>query len=133
MKFRSDIGGTITGVRFWKATQNNGSHIGMLYSATGSLLAQATFSGETASGWQTVSFSTPVTIQANTTYIAAFFTTSGYSYDWYYFSKSADNPPLHALANGVDGTNGLYGYGAAPQFPTAATGANYWVDVVFSN
>jgi hypothetical protein len=41
------------------------------------------------------------------------------------------NSPLTALANGTDGPNGLYRYGASA-FPTNSFGAaNYWVDVVF--
>ena len=39
--------------------------------SSGTLLASATFTGETASGWQQVNFSTPVAITANTTYVAA--------------------------------------------------------------
>src|SRR5439155_449006 len=113
---------------------NNGTHIGLLYSSGGTLLAQATLSGETASGWQQVSFATPVAISANTTYIAAYFSTSGFAYDAGYFaSAGVDNAPLHALRWGVDGPNSLYAYGAAPQFPASASGgSNYWADVVFS-
>src|SRR6185437_11019353 len=80
LKFRSDTAGTITGIRFYKGTGNNGTHIGSLYSSTGTLLGQATFSGETASGWQQVSFSTAVPIAANTTYVAAFFSNAGFPY-----------------------------------------------------
>src|SRR3989442_1119612 len=43
-----------------------------------------------------------------------------------------DNAPLHALATGVDGVNGVYVYGASA-FPTQTfNAANYWVDVVFN-
>ena len=60
MKFRSDAAGKVTGMRFWKGDAgNNGTHIALLYSATGQLLAQAPFAGETSSGWQTVMFSSP--------------------------------------------------------------------------
>ena len=98
VKFRSDAGGSVTGIRFYKGAGNNGTHTGLLYSSTGTLLAQATFSGETASGWQQVSFSSPVSIAANTTYIAAFFSTSGYAYNVNYFTSSGvDSPPLHGL------------------------------------
>ncbi len=45
MKFTSDIAGLVTGVRFYKAPTNTGTHIGSLWSATGTLLATATFSG----------------------------------------------------------------------------------------
>ena len=43
-----------------------------------------------------------------------------------------DNPPLHALTNGVSGGNGVYRYGANSAFPNQTwNAANYWVDVVF--
>jgi uncharacterized protein (TIGR03437 family) len=134
VKFRSDVSGSVTGVRFYKGSGNNGTHIGMLYSSTGALLAQATFTGETASGWQQVNFSSPVAISANTTYVAAFFSNSGHAGDGGYFtSKGLDNAPLHALKSGVDGPNGLYMYGSAPLFPSQSwADSNYWVDIVFS-
>ena len=47
VKFTSDIFGTITGIRFYKASTNTGTHIGSLWTADGQRLAQATFSGET--------------------------------------------------------------------------------------
>ena len=43
MKFRSDVAGTITGIRFYKGAANTGSYIGLLYSSSGTLLAQATY------------------------------------------------------------------------------------------
>ena len=134
VKFRSDVAGTVTGVRFYKGSGNNGPHTGLLYSNTGTLLAQANFTGETASGWQQVSFSAPVAIAANTTYIAAYFTSTGYAYDFGYFTQTGvDNAPLHALRSGVDGPNSVYSAGAAPQFPASSYGdSNYWVDVLFS-
>ena len=37
-------------------------------------------------------------------------------------------------ANGVDGGNGLYGYGPSGTFPTGVYRTeNYWVDVVFDS
>jgi uncharacterized repeat protein (TIGR01451 family) len=134
MKFQSDVSGTITGIRFYKGAGNNGTHVGLLYTVTGALLGQVTFTGETASGWQQASFAAPVTISANTTYVAAYFSTSGFAFDPGYFTNTGvDNPPLHALRSGVDGPNGLYMYGNAPQFPASSAGnSNYWADVVFS-
>jgi len=133
VKFRSDINGVITGVRFYKGATNTGTHVAHLWSATGALLATATFTGETASGWQQVTFATPVAITANTTYIASYHTDAGnYALNGGYFlSAGADSPPLHALANGVDGPNAVFVYGASA-FPTNTfNGNNYWVDVVF--
>jgi len=133
VKFRSDVSSVSTGIRFYKGAGNNGSHTGLLYSSSGALLAQATFSAESASGWQQVSFASPVNISANTTYIAALFTSSGYASDRQFFtSGGVDTAPLHALRSGVDGPNGLYIYGASPQFPSQSyADSNYWVDVVF--
>jgi hypothetical protein len=134
LRFRSDVVGSITGIRFYKASTNTGTHIGNLWTNTGTLLATATFSGESASGWQTVSFSTPVTISANTTYVASYFAPAGhYSADSNYFAGAGfDNAPLHALQTGVDGANGVYSYGSSAAFPTSTFQAtNYWVDVVF--
>ena len=64
LKFRSDVAGTITGIRFYKASTNTGSHVANLWSSSGTKLATATFTGETASGWQQVNFASPVSITA---------------------------------------------------------------------
>ncbi len=131
-RFRSDVGGTITSVRFYKAATNTGTHTAHLWSNTGTLLATATFSGEGGSGWQQADFSTPVTITENTTYVASYFAPNGhYSADNSYFVNAVDNPPLHALKDGVDGDNGVYLYSPTSGFPTSTfQSANYWVDVV---
>jgi glucose/arabinose dehydrogenase len=134
VKFRSDVAGTITGLRFYKGAGNGGTHVGNLWSATGTLLASATFSGETASGWQEVTFATPVSISPNTTYVASYFAPVGrYSTDSGYFAgRTVTSGPLRALADGTDGGNGIYRYGAASGFPTGTFNAtNYWIDIVF--
>jgi hypothetical protein len=134
VKFRSEVDGFITGLRFYKLAANNGTHVGHLWTAGGTQLAAATFTGETASGWQEVTLASPVAITGNTTYVASYHTTSGnYAATGGYFASSGvDNPPLHALQNGVDGGNGVYRYGTSG-FPTDTfNSSNYWVDVVFN-
>ena len=134
VKFRSDVAGTINGIRFYKATANTGTHIGNLWASDGTLLATATFSSETASGWQQALFAAPVAIASNTVYMASYHANSGhYSADVdYFYGKGMDSPPLHALATGVSGVNGVYAYGANSVFPNQTwNAANYWVDVVF--
>ncbi len=135
VKFRSDVNGAITGIRFYKASTNTGAHVAHLWSSTGTLLATTTFTGETASGWQEVLFSSPVSITANTVYVASYYVPNGhYSFNASYFATTGvDTPPLHALGNGVSGGNGVFAYGATSVFPTQTfNAANYWVDVVFS-
>ena len=48
VKFTADSSGYITGIRFYKASTNTGTHVGNLWTSTGSLLATATFTNETA-------------------------------------------------------------------------------------
>jgi PKD repeat protein len=134
MKFTADRSGSITGIRFYKSSANTGTHVGSLWTTSGQLLARATFSNETASGWQQVNFATPVSIQANTVYVASYHTNAGrYSGDNNYFANAGvDRAPLHALRNGVSGNNGVYAYGPNPVFPSSSyLATNYWVDVVF--
>jgi Domain of unknown function (DUF4082)/Bacterial Ig-like domain (group 2)/Putative Ig domain len=135
VKFQSDVAGFITGLRFYKAAANTGSHVGILWSSTGQSLATVGFTGETSSGWQQATLASPVAIQANTVYVASYFAPNGhYSGNLNYFAtQGTDTPPLHALATGVAGGNGVYGYGPASTFPAGTYQAiNYWVDVVFS-
>jgi hypothetical protein len=135
VKFTSSVAGQVTGIRFYKGPTNTGTHVGDLWSSTGQLLATATFSGESASGWQTVTFSQPVTIQANTVYVASYHTNVGqYAANSSYFASSGvTSGPITALSNSASGGNGVYGYGSAGTFPTSAyQSTNYWVDIVFT-
>src|SRR5438046_6762718 len=54
VSIKSDVNGYITGIRFYKSANNTGTHVGNLWSGTGTQLASATFTNETASGWQQV-------------------------------------------------------------------------------
>jgi hypothetical protein len=128
VKFTADSPGYVDGVKFFKGDRNTGTHFGSLWTAGGQLLATGTFAGESASGWQALSFSTPVAVQANTVYVASYHTNTGfYSADPAYFSHPVDAGPLHALA----GVNGVFAYGAS-QFPNQTFNqTNYWVDVTF--
>ncbi|HSU65669.1 MAG TPA: DUF4082 domain-containing protein, partial [Tepidisphaeraceae bacterium] len=134
MKFQSDVTGTVSGVRFYKGSQESGTQTGELWTSTGQLLATATFTNETASGWQQVNFSQPVAINSNTTYVVSYHTTSGtIAYTSGVFASGIDNAPLHAPSSSSSGGNDVYAYGAST-FPTAYNGQapNYWVDVVFA-
>ncbi|WP_018614591.1 DUF4082 domain-containing protein [Segetibacter koreensis] len=133
VKFRASQTGTITGIRFYKGINNTGTHTGNLWTSTGTKLASATFVNETASGWQEVRFTTPVTISANTTYVASYFSSSGRyaSTEGFFTSKGVTNGSLTALQAGVSGANGVYKYGTTG-FPTSSyNSTNYWVDVLF--
>ena len=135
VKFTTSINGFITGVRFYKGTGNTGTHVGNLWSAGGALLARATFSAETASGWQQVNFASPVPVNANTVYVASYYAPNGrYAADPNFFATSGvSNGPVNLLSNGAAGGNGVYNYSSTTTFPSSTYNAtNYWVDLVFS-
>ncbi len=134
VKFRTDVDGQVTGVRFYKGTNNTGTHVGSVWSSSGQRLATATFTNETATGWQQVTFATPLAVTANTVYVASYFAPNGgYAGDNFYFTNNGvDNGSLHLLQDGVSGGNGVYVYAGASSFPTQSfRSTNYWVDVVF--
>lgn len=133
VKFTSDVAGYVTAIRFYKGPGNSGTHIGHLWSSTGKLLASATFTNETPSGWQQADFAQAVQISANAVYVASYWDPKGhYSLNSGYFTTEYSSAPLHApVNNGADGSNGVYVYGSS-SFPTEGYQAsNYWVDLVF--
>ncbi|MBO0884038.1 MAG: DUF4082 domain-containing protein, partial [Mycobacterium sp.] len=129
VQFQASTSGHITGIRFYKETDNTGTHIGSLWTASGTLLASGTFSGESASGWQELDFSSPVAVTAGTTYVASYHTNTGhYAYTSAGLASAVTNGPLTALAGG-----GVYAYGSSNAFPSNTfNNNNYWVDVVYS-
>ena len=132
VKFYAARAGNVTGVRFYKNPQDTGTHTAHLWSATGTLLASATFANETASGWQQVNLPTPVAITANTTYIVSYHSNGDYSETDNYFANAYTNGPLTAPDSASSGGNGVYAYGSDVSFPNNTyIAANYWVDVVF--
>lgn len=142
VRFKSTVAGYITGIRFYKTTGNDGLHIGELYTNTGTLLASAIFVNETGTGWQTVSLPTPIFIIANTTYVAAYFSSLGnYVEDNFYFQTTGvTNTNLIAVIDATGGASGIDpGTGQGPYIDTSTPAfpnllfksANYWVDVRF--
>lgn len=133
LQFKPSVSGTVSAIRFYKASTNTGTHIGKLWSASGAKLGEVTFVNETSKGWQTAYFAQPIAVTAGTTYVASYYTPTGhYSRNEKYFSTSdykATNLVALRSANGV--RNGLFGYGNS--FPTSTyNGRNYWVDLVFN-
>lgn len=139
-KFQSAVAGFVKGVRFYRG-ENTSVYTGKLYDAAGNQLASVVFPSA-ADGWQEALFTTPVQIAANTTYIVAYNSSTGfYSFSNFYFNTSHASGNLTALAG--DGSltvtsNGLYRYGGGfpgvvdPVNGNSFQNGNYWVDVLFS-
>jgi hypothetical protein len=135
LEFQSSVPGWVDGVRFYKGTGNDGTHTGSLWTDSGTLLATGTFTNETASGWQTMTFANPVEIDADTTYVVSYWDPDGYySSDPDLFDWALNTPPLTAVqANFASptGGNGVYAIGGQT-FPTLTYNASsYAVDVIF--
>jgi glucose/arabinose dehydrogenase len=129
MEFTSTKAGQIEAIRYYKAPSETDSHIGNIWSSTGTLLASVTFTNETASGWQEQTLASPLTIQPNTTYVVSVNANSYFALTPNGLTTTIANGDLSAIADGSNGvinpTPGL--------FPTLSPGnSNYFRDVVFT-
>ncbi|MBT2536461.1 DUF4082 domain-containing protein [Arthrobacter sp. ISL-69] len=132
MKITPSVDGFITGARFYKSTGNTGTHVGSLWNAAGQRLATATFTSESATGWQKVLFSQPVTVSAGQKYVVSYTAPRGHyaikDYQWASFGFT--EPPL-TVAGGF-GSEPAGVYGSPDAFPQSSFGnGNYFVDAVF--
>lgn len=122
-----DVPGYVTGVRFWKEVHNTGLHKGTLWSNAGGLIAQVTFTGETASGWQTMLFTTPQHVLANTVYVVSYNWNTGTNWTGLAggMTPGIKNGPVNGVASGgrYITTQGL--------FPTSGGADAYYADVMF--
>ncbi|AFY40834.1 N,N-dimethylformamidase beta subunit family domain-containing protein [Nostoc sp. PCC 7107] len=128
MKFRSARSGQVTLLRFWKAPSETGTHVGKLWTATGTLLASVTFTNETASGWQEQLLDTPINIQANTTYVVSVNVNSHYAITYDELATSIINGDVSSVA---DGNNGLYNVNVHSFPQNSYRNSNYYRDIGF--
>jgi hypothetical protein len=126
-QFSVNVPSQVVAIRFYKGSGNTGTHTGHLWSAAGVLLATVTFTGETASGWQTASLSTPVTLQAGATYTVSYWMTNGgYAYQGGQFASPQSTNVY------VTGTAGVFRYGTnGSGIPTSTyNNTGYYVDAL---
>lgn len=133
-KFQADKSGYITGVRFYKQGAMSGTHVGRLWQNDGTPITSATFDSETASGWQEVSFGSPVAVTAGTTYVASVTMNDGrYIATSNNLASTVTNYPLRAPASAQVSGNGVFNVNAG-SFPTSSfNSTNYWIDVAYRN
>jgi large repetitive protein len=155
VRFKAGFDGFVSAVRFYKHNPiipdgfaDTAHNTVQIWTTDGSLLGQATlaYAGPPTSapnGWQEVTFSSPITITANTPYVASYLSSSGvYSYQPFGYTDSVVNGPLTAVMDNDpegDGSNGIYFSDVPPppppqaKFPTFSFHSNnYFVDVVYT-
>lgn len=122
-QFQVSKNGFVDAIRFYKATGETGTHVGRIWSSTGTLLASVTFAGETGSGWQQQALATPFAVTANTSYFVSVNINSLYVSTNY-------SPPVTFSRGDISGSsNGVFG--AIGTFPTSSFNNNYFRDIVF--
>ncbi len=121
------VSGQITGLRYYKSSQETGTHTGHVWDANGQLLGTATFNTETASGWQQALLATPLTVQAGNSFTVSVNTNSYFPTTLNGLAQSTNNGYLSTMVgnNGVFGNIGTY--------PTQSyQNSNYFRDVLFT-
>jgi hypothetical protein len=130
VEFETALAGQITKIRFYKSVSNTGTHTAVVRQNSSIVLASQDFAGETASGWQELTLSTPVAIEPGEVYTVSYYAPNGhYAYEAGAFGSVQTRGPLTFL-------NGRYSY-TQPWTPAGAvlsdSGADYWVDFEFES
>jgi hypothetical protein len=122
--FSSSVSGKITHIRFYKASGETGTHIGRIWSNTGTLLAQASFpSPEAASGWHEVTLVTPLQITAGVRYRV--------SYNVNTFGAKIVSGLSSPISNGPLTAWGGYYTTPSGTFPNTGSVSNFLADIRF--
>jgi Domain of unknown function (DUF4347)/Domain of unknown function (DUF4082) len=132
LRFSSTRTGKIQSIRYWKSPSETGTHVGKIWSTTGQLLASVTFANETAYGWQEQALTTPLSIQANTTYVVSVNANSYYAYTPSRATYLPANGNLKTVSNGTTGNGGGV-FGTPNALPSESfQDENYYRDIVFA-
>jgi hypothetical protein len=120
----------ITAVRFYKFSTSTESHTANIWNSAGTKIGTQVFAAGSASGWQEVQLTNPVTIAAGQA-----FTVSVFSLNYHYTNE--DFPQM--TVGPVSVVAGVYRYSNTSAFPASnngshgGIGSNYGVDFVFSS
>jgi hypothetical protein len=120
----------VTAIKFYRTVANDAGYTVRLFDNSGNLLS----SGNVIEGqsgvptWQSVSLSSPVNISADTTYVAAYYTSNG---EYYASSNAYASAKTDGLVSTPSGA-GVYKYGTnSSQFPDQTYGnTSYYVSPV---
>lgn len=124
-RFNSSVDGMITGLSYYQAGGESGTHAGWLYTASGQLLGTLQFESSPVPGWVRATFDSPIAITRNTEYVAVYRSNGFYSATAGGLASTTQHGPLSTPA-----TAGQFGYGTG--FPGNRSNASYLVDVLFA-
>jgi len=130
VRVTANTDGRVTGVRFYKGAGNTGTHVGNVWDTNGRRLATATFSGESATGWQTVQLSTPIPLTKGQSAVVSYFAPRGhYAQQQYAFTGSQT-----LSGSGLMADRGVYSYSATSAYPSKSWhDSSYYVEPVWTS
>lgn len=123
-RFATDTSGELRGMEYYKAEGNDGPHTGKIYRMDGSTLAEVEFPNTSVSGWQYAKFASPIRLNADTEYVAAYTTQGSYSVA---IGALSDPTVAGPLRTGEQAGQFVYADG----FPAQSISTSYLVDVSF--
>lgn len=133
VKFRANVAGSVTALRFYRGTGNANGYVARLWTSSGTLLAQVNVGNGRVPGWQEAALPTPIALTAGTTYVVSYYSSNGqFARDVSGLANAVVSGNLTAPASASVGGNGVYVYKTGGGFPASSyKDANYWVDVRF--
>ncbi len=125
MQFYVERRGRITAIRHYRSASDAATHIGRIWDEGGTEIANVTFLGETASGWQEQALATPLVVAKGNRYTVSVNVDSHWPGTPDGLKCPIENGYLTSTASGavLNVTPG--------QFPSSGGGHNYFRDVVF--
>jgi hypothetical protein len=123
-RFSSDRDGYVTDICFYKALGETGTHVGNIWSDTGSKLASAMFTNETSSGWQCKKLSAPFPISAGVKYRVTYNINNLVAKTFGALGSPVTKAPLTAWGANFSTPGGT--------FPTTGSTSNLFADVKFN-
>ncbi len=127
-RFTVQQSGNATGVRFYKVAGVGGTHTGTLWTSKGRKLATVTFTGESASGWQSARFAQPVALTGGESYVVSYFQPRGRYAATTNITGASASPSL-SVTRGA----GVYRFTSKSAFPNRVwRNSLYWVDITFT-
>jgi hypothetical protein len=130
--FDFNSAGFVKGGAFYKQIGNTGTHsLSMWNYDTSAFLASTLFTGETAAGWQTQNFTTPIPVVPGVNYMIAYGSSTGHNSQasGFFAPSTSPNGYINIKTHGSGGESGFNG--TIGNVPTAGAPNDYGVDVLF--
>ena len=112
LKFTTSQIAIVKKVSYYRMSGESGSHIGHVWNNDGTLLANATFSNETATGWQIADLDNPIWIYPGITYVVSVNSNTAYG------AGSLATSVINGILSTVDDNNGIFNT-TVGQFPSS--------------